>query len=687
MIVAAMTNSDFLAEVLGPLAQDEYGWVCDFAASPEQGNWAGRSYRGTELQAQRIDKASGHNTYFCTAVLSGFIDRQWARQKTTFRRLAALVVDDVDPGDIGTFTWALQTSPGKWQVGIALDADDRDASNLELVDRVMGALSARGKLGGNDVSGNAACRYVRLPVGTNTKPRAAGAWQHQLAYWHPQVRWTLEDACRAVGIDLEALRQRVVVEAHDRPSGGASAAVDALASLTAPVDERSYHDPITRLAASLISGGMFAGAAVEHLYALMDTIKPAGPADEVRRWEARRAEIPRAVSSAAAKFTPEVRQAAPVTINLQRDEPPPPSDLEPLDWTVLEVNPPEPAQFLLEGWLPRRTTTLLSANGGVGKSNLSLQLATALSLGRPAFDLRTTPSRVLVISAEDETRTVHWRLSNIVKHYEASLTDLQDRLTVYDLADADCVLWRDGFATKRMQWLSDAIQRHQADIVIIDNASDVFAANENDRTEVRGFLRCLNMLAAGHDCAMLLLAHVDKASVRLGAGLDTDSTFSGSTAWNNSCRSRWAMVREQDRVLLRHEKCNLGPLQPELEIEFDPGRHVFAVYGSVPGLSAARAALRKSREVGILQCFARAETLGVRVAPTRSSGKHFAFAIFTGMPEMPDIDKGELEQMITQFVTMGWLRIQRRQDASRHYQEFTVLTDEGRRKLGVTNGN
>ena len=67
-------------------------------------------------------------------------------------------------------------------------------------------------------------------------------------------------------------------------------------------------------------------------------------------------------------------------------------------------------------------------------------------------------------------------------------------------------------------------------------------------------MRCLNLVAHGTRAAMLLLAHVDKASVRGGAGLDSNTTFSGSTAWNNSARSRWAMVRDADTVVLRHEK-------------------------------------------------------------------------------------------------------------------------------------
>lgn len=608
-----MTNSDFLGEVLGPLEPGQYGWVCAFAASPEQGEWSGRAYVGEATQALLIDRADALNTYFSCAVFSGFDGAEWKRNKTTFHRLAALVVDDIDPESVlGGFTWALQTSPGKWQLGWALDETDPDTRDLVLIDRVMSALSARGKLGGNDSSGNAAMRYCRLPVGTNTKPRAAGPWRHQLSAWNPQIRWTLEDSCAAVGIDLDSLRG---VSMPVKAQRDAPVATDALQSLIAPLSERSYHQSITSLAASMVGSGMFPGAVVQYLYALMDSIRPDGPAEEVRRWETRRAEIPRAVKSAE-KFAPPERAPASVTINLGGDSESVAEikdDLTALDWTVLEQTPPEAPEFLVDGWLPRRTTTLLSANGGVGKSNVALQLAVAMAVGVDWLGIETRRSRVLILSAEDEARVVHFRVANICANAKVSLSSLRDDLICYDMSAIDSTLWREG-ATDRMQWLADMTRKHEVDVVIIDNASDVFAGNENDRAQVRGFLRCLNMIAAGTDCAILLLAHVDKASVRMTVGKDTDSTFSGSTAWNNSVRSRWAMTREKERLILAHEKSNLGPRMEKIELEFDPSAKVFRRFGEVAGAASARNALRAARRREVLAAFEQAFQQDVRVS-------------------------------------------------------------------------
>lgn len=61
-----------------------------------------------------------------------------------------------------------------------------------------------------------------------------------------------------------------------------------------------FHDSLRDLAAILIAGGMFGGAAVNMLRALMDQ----APVAHDERWATRRAEIPRLVVSAAAKFAP-----------------------------------------------------------------------------------------------------------------------------------------------------------------------------------------------------------------------------------------------------------------------------------------------------------------------------------------------------------------------------------------------
>ena len=699
MVIAAptMTNSDFLSEIYGELEPGQHGWVCSFRADPSNAPptvWSGRAYKGLPAQAATIDKAEQDNTYYCTAVLTATADGEIVRRKDAFVRLAVLVLDDVQLADLQGFSYAIQTSPGKFQVGIFLDGEDHDTRNRALIDRLMQALATRGFIKA-DKSGNNGVRYVRLPIGSNTKPRAAGEWRVKLEAWQPKVRWSLEDACAAIGIDLDGLRitAQMPTPSSHTPGTGAHAGEMVMGITDPNPANRAYHDSITRLAASLIAGGMFPGAAVEFLYDLMDQAKP-GDLQEQARWKSRRDEIPRAVKSAE-KFAPENRQPPSITVNLSIPENQPEAteqsvaagDLAPMDWTALSGTTPEPTRWRFDGWLPEGTVTLLSANGGVGKSNLSLQLGVSLTCGTEIFGVEAKKSKILILSGEDEAKTVHFRVSNICADMGVEMSSLAGRMVVYDLTQVDCVLWKEGAPTERMQWLADLTVAMRANVVIIDNASDVFAANENDRTEVRGFMRALNLIAGVTRAAVLLLAHVDKASVRAGAGLDSNSTFSGSTAWNNSARSRWAMVRDAQAVVLRHEKCNFGPLQEELRLEFDPMAKVFRRFGTTPGLQAASALMRNQHRAEILKLIGRYAKDDVNLSMRANAPRNNIWNVLSEDSDFPErLQRAEFFQILRDLEREQLIAQETYRKSNRQAGQRVVLTPAGEARVAIGSG-
>ena len=636
-------NSEFLSAAYGPLGDNTFGWTCAFTADPHNAPpdiWSGSFWRATDRQVEMLDRRGEQNTYFSVSRLNAP-----RRSKSAFHSLAVLVADDADPTELnGRPSYVIETSPGNHQIGVFLDPADPATQDLEVIDRLMSAM-ADARLIKADASGNNAVRYCRLPVGRNTKGGAAH--EVRLSVWNPDQRLTLDDAASVFGIDLSALEPRQLAPAA--PAGPAEP--DWAALVQQVVTGEAYHGPLLSLSAKLAASGAGGGAIVNLLRGLMD----AAP-DRSDRWQSRYHEIPRMVSGAD-RYRPAA--PAPVTITLGGAQAAParPSDLAPLDWSALAGTAPEPPEWLVQGWMPRRTTTLLAANGGVGKSNLSLQLAACLGLGRPFMSIDpVAPCRVLVLSAEDEARTVHFRLSNVAADLGVGLADLEGRVFAYDLTQQDCVLWREGGVTARMQWLADTVARHQAQAVIIDNASDVFSANENDRAEVRGFMRALNAIAQASGAGVLLLAHVDKASVRMGAGADTNSTFSGSTAWNNSARSRWAMTREEDAVVLRHEKCNFGALQPPIRLEFDPGARVFKRFGEVTASAAARNVLRSSNRGAILKLLAATVQAGQRVSLSKTANNS-AWIVLSGSKNFPAIDRRDFWSMLFDMQREGLIEV------------------------------
>lgn len=668
-----VTNSEFLATVYGSLGDGVHGWIACYAGDPNAAApdaWAGQLYIGTSNQRLLIDRRVEQNTYYSVARLALNGERP-RRSKSSFASLAALVADDADPAELnGTPSFVIETSPGNHQIGVLLDPEDVNVRDAALIDAVMQTM-ADAQLVRADSSGNNAVRYCRLPQGVNGK--GGRNVPVALREWRPDNRLSLEDALGVFGIDLDAVRTRVarVTQSVKNVPSDAENAELVRRILTG----ESYHDPLVKLSAKLVASGASGGAVVNHLRGLMDAARPGSPS-ELERWQSRYNEIPRMVQGAE-RFRPE--PLAPITINLGGQKAvETPADPSPLDWLTLAERAPEPALFRWAGWLPARTTTLLSANGGVGKSNLSLQLAASLALGAPFLGESVDVCKVLVISAEDEARTVHFRLGNIVADLGASLADLKDQLVAYDLTQHDCVLWREGAPTARMQWLADTVEQHQADVVILDNASDVFSANENDRAEVRGFMRSLNAIAHHSGAAMLLLAHVDKAAVRFGAGQESNTTFSGSTAWNNSARSRWAMTRDNDAVSLRHEKCNLGPLQGEIKLEFDTGGKVFRRFGQVASAAFARSLLRQSKRVEILRVFRDAEHRNIQLSPSENArGTSDAFKVCQKI--IPN--RREFFSELTAMRLDGLLTV-RDYTRDRKTREQLVLTPAGEKLVG-----
>jgi putative DNA primase/helicase len=239
---------------------------------------------------------------------------------------------------------------------------------------------------------------------------------------------------------------------------------------------------------------------------------------------------------------------------------------------LAQAEPAAPA-YWWDGYIPAGLVTLLGAHGGVGKSLVSLMLAVCVALGLPLFGVPTRRGRVLYFSGEDGPDLMRHRLAWVCRHLQVNPADLQGWLHILDATSGEPVLFREVVTMGQRQWvttqtyaaLSDYFEMAQADLLIVDNASDVFDAPEIQRAAVRAFMRSLARIAQARGGAVLLLAHVDKATAR-GNAAGSDS-YSGSTAWNNSAGSRLAMSRTADGGLrLEHQKLRVGRLREPLDL-------------------------------------------------------------------------------------------------------------------------
>lgn len=235
----------------------------------------------------------------------------------------------------------------------------------------------------------------------------------------------------------------------------------------------------------------------------------------------------------------------------------------------------EPLHYWWADYLPPAAVTVLGAHGGIGKSVIALMLAVHIATGRALFGVPTRRGRVVFYSAEDSADLVRRRLKLILRVMGLDSAELVGWLHVLDATAGDPVLFHEvgngarrlGATTPVHDALVEYFERAEGDVLIIDNASDTFDANEVVRALVGGFMRALARIVRPRGGAVLLIAHVDKASAR-GTASGSDS-YSGSTAWHNRARSRLALTRDRDGLLtLEHQKHNLGRMRPPLTLEW-----------------------------------------------------------------------------------------------------------------------
>src|SRR6478735_8317549 len=119
-------------------------------------------------------------------------------------------------------------------------------------------------------------------------------------------------------------------------------------------------------------------------------------------------------------------------------------ELEVIDIADWEGKSVEARQWWLEGMIPARNITLLSGDGGLGKSLVALQFGIASTIGRGALGLTPQTGRVFYLAAEDEADEFHRRADDILKHYGATFADTGGRFMLAPLATMDATLMAPG---------------------------------------------------------------------------------------------------------------------------------------------------------------------------------------------------------------------------------------------------
>jgi hypothetical protein len=236
------------------------------------------------------------------------------------------------------------------------------------------------------------------------------------------------------------------------------------------------------------------------------------------------------------------------------------------DLSDIDVNPAPDREWLIPGWIAKGVLHMLFARGGVGKSLLSQQLATAIANGADWLGIQATKGTVLGFYCEEDPDELRRRQRAIYRHYKlpssvgATGMHLQARLGYNNVLVH--------FDQSRKAKLSDLyhhiaaeIARIQPSLVVLDNVAQMFGGDENNRGMVTQFTNAVSNWARSSAAAVILLGHTSKA----------DAGFSGSTAWENVARVRMVLTPQEDGTsLLELVKSNISP-RAELDVVYSDG--------------------------------------------------------------------------------------------------------------------
>jgi archaellum biogenesis ATPase FlaH len=347
------------------------------------------------------------------------------------------------------------------------------------------------------------------------------------------------------------------------------------------------------------------------------------------------------------------------------------------------------APHIVERLVPEGEVTLLAGHGGAGKSLLALVMGVFVALGRDLAGLRVQRRRVVFFSAEDDRDELLRRLQRVCAVLQVDRRELDGWLILLDVTELDPTLMdAQGKGpmtpTNAFRRLAAFADSRDPGLVIIDNASDTFAGEENERRHVRAFLRALRQMLARRRRAVLLLAHVNKTTAS-GDVPDSES-YSGSTAWHNSVRSRLVLVGKgiAPRVL-KHQKANRGPLADDISFDWHggalvPGGAVEDPAGAFLRDTKARAVAERDRldEAWILDAVAR---LGADGEPPNDAtqGSMTTHRRLRGLDAFPASlsDKVRFDRLVDRLKRRGDLQVESRRVNSRDRRVLVVVRAPG----------
>jgi len=327
------------------------------------------------------------------------------------------------------------------------------------------------------------------------------------------------------------------------------------------------------------------------------------------------------------------------------------------DW--LHGDPP-PRQSLWGNLLPIHQTTMLTGEGGVGKSLLAQMLCTCTVLGLPFLGLTTRQRPACYITAEDDPDELWRRQSDICRLLGVGIESVVGKLHLVSLCgDPDTALASfdaNGTMTITDRWrqVEATVWAKGVGLAAFDNATDLLAGDHNALDQVAAFIRLLTGLAIEADGVSLLLHHPNKGG----------DDWLGSVAYHNKVRSRLIMKfgdpdGDRDLRLIENPKSNYAASGGSINFRWFKGAYV-RDEDLPPSLAEqlAATAAATAANAAFLRCLA-AATANKRAVSHSPSANYFG-KVFSQMPEARGIKQKAFEQAFERLLHLGEIELDAR---------------------------
>lgn len=173
----------------------------------------------------------------------------------------------------------------------------------------------------------------------------------------------------------------------------------------------------------------------------------------------------------------------------------------------------EPIQFLIDGFIPQGSLSMLFGDPGCGKSFLAIDIAMCIATGS-SFHSKPVKRGAVIYIAGEGYRGLTQRAWAWAAHKEIPIDNAEIYIsrTSVDIPDDDA---REKLTSEIYSLLGDNME---PELIVLDTVARNFGGNdENSTRDMGAFIKAVDAINAEFDCTTLLVhhtGHVDKSRAR-----------------------------------------------------------------------------------------------------------------------------------------------------------------------------